>query len=549
MNIVEQIQQALHIFLQETYHLTLSDTRGIETTMNADEKRQQFGDLSSNAALILSTHVGTQPRAIAKEITLTFSHPAVERIDIAGPGFLNIYLTHHAYTTLLEEMTIQKEVFFKPTNVTSVNYNVEFVSANPTGPLHFGHGRGGIIGDVLAKVLSFVGCPTQKEFYVNDAGSQIQKLGQSFKIRCLQALGEDLQLPEDGYQGTYLIELARTCVTQHGAELKKQSDQFFADYAKSYMLTQLQTTLDTYGITFDTWFSEKTLHDTGKIDLAVTRLTDAEYTYEEDGALWFKSTLFNDDKDRVLRKKDGTWTYVAADIAYMLDKVQRGAQHLIMVLGQDHHGYVERLHGIHKALGLNHTSLNIILYQLVSIKEGGQELRMSKRAGRMVTLKDIIDAVGKDVARFFYLNRKADAQLEFDLDLALKKTDENPVYYIQYAFVRILSILKRATEHADLGNINEKDACHITNHEHLILKKIASLKSILYTIASTYQTHLLTYYALELAQLFHSYYSKNKVVDTQDIPTSRARLLTLKQLQMTFACLLDLMGLEKPESM
>jgi len=549
MNIIDQISSKLKKYLIDTFDISSTDLDNLDITLNTDEQRQQFDDIIANAAFILSKKVGKNPRELAETVIKEFSHPAIEKIEIAGPGFLNLYLKPETYVQLLQELTEQQEQFFKPENIKTKQFNIEFVSANPTGPLHFGHGRGAIIGDVLGNIASFVGHPVTKEFYINDAGLQIQKLGESFKARCYQELGKKLTIPEDGYQGEYLINLAKEAVKELGDKLIQKPDKFFVDYAKEKLLAKLQQTLKDYGIEFDIWFSEKALHEQKKIIEVIKKLEKAGYIYEKDGALWFKSTAFGDDKDRVLRKKGGEWTYLAADIAYMLDKAQRGAQQMIMVLGQDHHGYVDRLHGIHKALDLEKSPLDIILYQLVSLKEKGEQVRMSKRAGHIITLQDIIDTVGKDVARFFYLNRKADAQLDFDLDLALKKTEENPVYYLQYAFVRLNSILKRAAEHKELENIGPEDAKGLTEHEQLLLKKIVALKGLLYNITQTYQTHQLTYYALELAQLFHSYYSKNRVVDLEHPERSRARLLLVQQLQMTLGLILKLLGISQPEKM
>jgi len=549
MNIVDQIAEKFIIYLTKTFGITKKNLNSLDITLNTDEQRQKFGDLSTNAALILAKKINKNPREIAQTIVDTFKDSAISKSEIAGPGFVNFYLAPKTYIKLVQELSQQKELFFKPVLLEKKNFNIEFVSANPTGPLHFGHGRGGIIGDVLGNIVNFVGHPVTKEFYINDAGSQIQKLGESFKIRCLQELGQDATLPEDGYKGTYLLKLAKDVVKKHGNSLLKKPDKFFADYAKEELFKQLQQTLENYGIKFDVWFSEKTLHDQNKIEASIKQLDNAGYIYEKDGAIWFKSTDFGDDKDRVLRKKDSAWTYVAADIAYMVDKAERGANQMIMVLGQDHHGYVDRLHGLHKALKLEKSPLDIILYQLVSLKEDGQDIRMSKRAGRMVTLQDIIDAVGKDVARFFYLNRKADAQLDFDLNLALKKTEENPVYYLQYAYVRLNSIIQKASQHKELQNITSEDARGITEHEQLLIKKIISLKELLLSISKNYQTHQLTYYALELAQLFHSYYSKNKVIDLQHIERSRARLLLVQQLKMTLELILKLLGISQPEKM
>lgn len=549
MNTLETIQQDLAAFIQESYKPDNTVINTFNYTINSDESRQQFGDLSCNAALILAKILSKNPREIAQTIADNFKHSLVQNISIAGPGFLNLHFTPTAYKKLLQELKQQHEKFFKPDVINKRHYNVEFVSANPTGPLHVGHGRGGIIGDVLGNILAFVGHDVTKEFYINDAGSQIDKLGQSFKARCYHELGIAMALPEDGYQGDYLVPLAQECVKKNGKNLIDQPDTFFAQYAKEKLLAQQQETLKKFGVVFDLWFSELTLHKEHKIIQAIELLQKNGYLYENDGALWFKSTMLGDDKDRVLRKSDGQWTYVAPDLAYMLNKVERGANQLIMVLGQDHHGYVNRMQGLHTALGLEQEPLEIILYQLVSLKESGQQVRMSKRTGKIVSLEDVIDEVGPDVARFFFLNRKADAHLEFDIDLALKKTEENPVFYIQYAFVRIGSILKKAAEHKSLAHVSANEVQELGAGEQLLLKKIYALKELLASIAHTYNTHQLTYYALELAQVFHAYYGKNKVIDIENIQQSRTRLVLVKQVHGTLDLVLKLLGLQRPEHM
>jgi arginyl-tRNA synthetase len=315
------------------------------------------------------------------------------------------------------------------------------------------------------------------------------------------------------------------------------------------MLDMIKKTLSDYGIEYDVWFSEKDLHQSGSVDAELKKLAKDGFTYEKDGATWFKSTEFGDDKDRVLRRANGEVTYIAADVAYMEDKFKRGADHLIFILGQDHHSYVNRLQGILQATGFGDKPLDVILYQLVALKESGQSLKMSKRAGNIVSLREIIDLVGPDVARFFYLNRKADTHLDFDIDLALKKTDENPVFYIQYAYVRIKSILTKAALEKELRDISIKDAAGLGQAEQLLLKKIMILKELLKNIGQNFQTHLLTYYLVELAQLFHSYYNKNRVIDMDNIPLSRARILLLQQLQKTFELVSKLLEIGTPESM
>jgi len=549
MNSIDCIKKQLFNFLEKHFQIDPTVLERIDFTLNVDDSKQQFGDLSTNAAMMLAKSLQKAPNLIANEIKNNFKSGAIARIEIAGPGFINIYLTQLTYQNLLQELAQQSHSFFKPELTQIENYSIEYVSANPTGPLHFGHGRGGIIGDTLAKILKFAGHNVTREFYINDAGNQMHNLGLTLQARCKQSLGIPAELPEDGYRGEYMIEVANDCLAEHGAAVVNNDVKFFARYAETKLLAIIKQTLKDYGIEFDVWFSERNLHENGEITKAIERLTCAGYTFVAEDALWFRSTDFGDDKDRVLRKSNGDLTYAAADIAYMLSKVERGANHLIMILGQDHHSYAVRVEGFRQALALKQTKLDVILYQLVSLTASGEAVRMSKRAGNFVTLHDIIDEVGKDVARFFFLNRKADSHLEFNLDLALNKTEENPVYYIQYALVRIKGILRKSSEYAELHKINSDDSNAVSEQEHQILKKIIYLKELIQNITRTHQTHQLTYYAIELARQFHSYYSHNKVLDLENIPQSRMRLLLLKQLEQTLGLVLELLGLEQPERM
>ncbi|HEV2916871.1 MAG TPA: arginine--tRNA ligase [Candidatus Babeliales bacterium] len=549
MNCIESIKKAFVDHIKSHYPLDSEILRQIELTINTDERKQAFGDITTNSALILAPIINQQPRVIASQLAQGFTHLLVERTEVAGPGFINIVLKSAAWATLAKELFETDTLFFKPEDKQLPMVNIEFVSANPTGPLHFGHGRGGILGDVLAKVLRFVGYVVNTEFYINDAGAQIEKLGNSFKIRCQQAAGMDIQMPEDAYHGSYLIDLAQGYIHTHGIEGLNKDHMFFAAYAQDHMLLNIKKTLADYGIAFDTWFSEKSLHSSNSIVHALDILEKNGYLYRHEDAVWFRSTVFGDDKDRVVRKSDGTLTYIAADIAYLQNKVDRGAQKLIMVLGHDHHSYATRLETVRQALGLTQIPLDVILYQLVKIKQGDQQVRMSKRKGAIVTLQDVIDTVGSDVARFFYLHRKADAQLEFDLDLALTKTEDNPVYYVQYAYVRTNSILDKAQEVKELQLITPDDMSHIGQEEAFILKKIASLKVLLTDIARHYQTHLLTHYSIELAHAFHAYYRHNRIIDMSNIAKSRARLGLIHGINSTFKTVLSLMGLSTPERM
>lgn len=543
MNSFEKIQSSFISFLQQNFTIPLEIIQAGRFELNCDEDKQLFGDINSNIAMIAAKHLKTNPRALAQTIIDGFKHDMVVKIEVAGPGFLNFFMTPKWYSQLAQEIKTQKDQFFTAGYPASKKINIEFVSANPTGPLHIGHGRNGILGDVLATIYQFLNQDISREFYINDAGAQITKLGLSFKIRCLQELGQDIELPEDAYHGDYLIHLAKKCVQEFTTNLEHQPITFFETYAKEHMLAMQQETLENYGIVFQTWFSEKSLHDHGKVIASIQRLVATGHTYEQEGALWFRSTTFGDDKDRVLKKANGDLTYVAADIAYLLDKFDRGFTQLFMILGHDHHSYKMRLHAIMQALGYDPKNLTIILYQLVHVLQDGVPVKMSKRTGKMITLSDIVEEVGKNVARFFFLNRKADAELEFDLNLALSQSNDNPVFYIQYAYVRTHSIYNKATEEGITILENPSFDLPLSDSEKLILKKICSLKSLLFDIADNHQIHLIAYAAYELATLFHKYYNTHRVIDAEDKNISAQRLHMIMLVQQTLETLFYLMGI------
>jgi arginyl-tRNA synthetase len=553
-SVFELLKSKFFSFLQSHFSLSAQTVAAVELVLQEDANKADFGDMSSNAAMVLARSLGRSPRIIAQEIVQYFSDDLIERIDIAGPGFLNFFLIDAAFVVEAQRYATDLAVALQPEQgYIRRSYSVEFVSANPTGPLHIGHGRGGIIGDVMGNVLRFLGNRVTKEFYVNDAGKQIQTLGQSLLIRCQQVLGERVELPEDAYHGEYLRIMAQEMLAQAPENVRRAIDAqdlcFFSEYAYHRLREEQEATLAEYKIQFDVWFSERILHSSHAVDESIQMLIDRGHTYELDGALWFRSTTFGDDKDRVLRRANGEYTYVAADVAYMLHKLHRGAEQLVMVLGQDHHSYVVRLKGILQALGYRADQLDVILYQLVTVKEDGEVLRLSKRAGRIVSLRDIIQLVGSDVARFFYLHRKADAHLDFDLALALRRTDENPVFYLQYAFVRTGSILERACKHEFLATFSMADAKNFSREERILLRKIFSLKTLLVSIAASYQAHLLTYYALDLAQQFHAFYAAYRVVDVEQIEQSRRRLALVSLVRSQLALCFDLLGICAPEQM
>lgn len=561
MNLISHIKNLLCVIIQDLYAISVLSIPGLDVTIN-DNGNQSFGDMSTNAAMVVAKHAKQNPRVIALQIQaklLEQGEGVIEAVDIAGPGFLNITISQNAWGKVVSALFNNMHGYFKLTaDEKKLRYLIEFVSANPTGPVHLGAGRNGIIGDVLAKTLTFLGHSVDKEYYINDAGSQIGLLGRSLQARCLSLLGQETEVPEGGYVGEYIMELAELCVKEHGKDLINKSEAFFSDYAKTMLLVQIKKTLQEYGIEFDTWFSEQTLHEGGQIEKIFESLKAKEMAYEQDGALWFKSTEFGDDKDRVLRKTSGEVTYIAPDIAYHKNKFDRGYDRLIDILGQDHHGYIKRLKATMEALGYPADHLDVILYQLVSIKIDDEFVKMSKRAGTFTKLQDILDTVGPDVARFFYLNRKADAHLEFDLTTALKKTDENPVFYLQYAYVRASSLIVKAgndsifADYVSLLQQNKLDETvlfGLGENEYNVVKKILSFHSLIRAVSQSYQTHLLAYYALELAHTFHNYYANNRIINSDEVQTTKVRLLMTILVKDALKMCLNLLGVSCPEKM
>ena len=524
-------------FTLVSYHLLL----------NTDSNKKDFGDLNSNVAMQLAKVLKKNPNSVAQEIVLNFKHEALEKIEIAGPGFLNFFLKEISFKDLAITVLKEQESAFKTAH-KSQKISLEFVSANPTGPLHIGHGRGAIIGDVLANIWIFLGHQVTKEYYINDAGAQIGKLGRSLKVRIEQQQGLDSVLQEDAYHGEYLIDLA----IEYLEKYNNLDDNLITNFAKEKLLELICQTLSEYGIDFDVWFSEQSLHSSGVIQKSIQKLTNKNHTFEHEGSLWFRSTTFGDDKDRVIVKQNGELTYVAADIAYMQNKIDRGADRLVMILGHDHHSYVTRLKALQQAMGLEKYQFDIILYQLVKIQKGGERVRMSKRSGNSIMLQDVIATIGKDAARFFYLNRKADADLDLDLDLALQKSETNPVFYVQYACVRIKSVLERAEQFSFFLDINQVDIANldvsIINEKELI-KKMYQLQELLEQIAENFQTHLLAYYTIELAHCLHSYYSKNRIINPADIIGTRMRICVLKTCKIAFETAFKLLGISCPDKM
>lgn len=559
-----------HFYQALNTHFSLTPEQVQPITFQlTDEKEAKMGDIASNAALMLTRILKKNPRRIAEEIISACQKSPelseyIEKIDIAGPGFLNFTLKKNFWNLLLGQLNTPHNFFthdYRASGKSLQKYLIEFVSANPTGPMHLGHGRNAILGDILARVLRYVGHTVDTEFYINDAGSQIGKLGISLKARILQVLdpenshhSSEFEMPEGGYHGEYITDLARELCKHENLEYQaaqEKSSEYYAQYALEKMLELQKRDLLDYGVSIQNWFSEKSLYqknldhpeEQSPIDRVLKILEEKQLVYREDGALWFKATEFGDDKDRVLQKADGSYTYITPDIAYHAHKFDRGYDHIIDILGQDHHGYVLRLKGTMEALGYNSKKLDVILYQLVSLTENDVAVKMSKRAGTFTTVRDIIQTIGKDAARFFYLNKKADAHLEIDLSVALKQSNENPVYYLQYAYVRTGALLKKA-EAAGLSIPDSLDNLDFNFDEILVIKKMAQLRSVLSGIAETYQTHLLAFYALELAHVFHRFYTNNIIIDKSNKEQSERRLALTHAVREVLGLIHELLGLQ-----
>lgn len=518
---------------------------------NDDSFRAEFGDISTNICLLLSKKLKKQPLEIANIIKENFqSIEFIEKIVVAGPGFINIYFFDIIYKNYYKNIIDNKKLLYTKILNNNQKYNIEFVSANPTGPLHIGHGRGAVIGDVIARILLLKGYNISKEYYINDMGSQIDNLGKSLYYQYSLLCGNVIEFPENGYGGEYLIELASDLFKKNNNSLLEYSISWFSLYAKDILLKKIKKTLLNYQIDYSTWFSEKILHDSLAIEVAVKILFEKKYVYYgNEGTIWFKATLFGDEKDRVLKKSNGQWTYTAADIAYFLNKLERGYTNIIMILGQDHHSFKLRIEAIAKAFSFDINNLHIILYQLVTLKNEGEIIRMSKRKGNSIELQDVIDTVGSDVARFFYLQRKADAHLDFDLKEALEKSNKNPVFYIQYALVRIKSILEKSNNFiSDKDYYKNIDNIELNNNEKMLLKKIALFDSLLNQICINFNSHTLAYYALDLASLFHSFYTSYSIIDQDKNITSYRVGLCLIVQEVLEKCT-NLLGICVPERM
>ncbi len=523
-------------------------------------RNEEMGDFATTAALKLAKLLKKPPREIAEEIAGKINEQQeeyFEKIEVAGPGFINFKFTKNFFHESLKSLLQEKHSLLKTDIGKGRKIQVEFVSANPTGPLHIGHGRGAAVGSALCNILKAAGFDVQREFYINDAGLQVKLLGLSVFSRYQQILGNDIPFPEDGYKGDYIELIAKEISDGVGEKYLNQPfdecGEYFTDYAYKMMLADLRKDLEDFGVVFDKWQSEKELHAKGKVNDSLDALRSKELIYEKDGAIWFRSSGFEDDKDRVVKKQDGEYTYFASDICYHKDKLDRGFDTIIDIWGADHHGYIPRIRSVLEAFDLPKEKFKVILIQMVSLLRNGEPVQMSKRAGTFITLREVIDEVGADITKFIFLTRKADSHLDFDLDLAKEQSSENPVFYVQYAFARISSLFRQAAEKEVLSSESEVQGVDLSvlqeDHEISVIKKILQYPMVFEGAALACEPHRITYYLQELAGVFHAYYYKHKIILDDNKALSLARLSLCRGVKIVLEEGLGILGVSAPERM
>ena len=527
-------------------------------------RRADQGDRASNVAMQLARAFSMPPRDIAARIAGSLQEGCqdlLDRVEVAGPGFINLFLSHRWFAEAASQVLQQGERYGAVDLGQGRRVQVEFVSANPTGPLHIGHGRGAAVGDAVARILSFTGWNVKREYYLNDAGLQIETLGRSTQARYFEVCGrsELAPLPEDGYKGDYLLDLAERIRKEEGdrflATPLAESLPWFERYAADHILEGIREDLERFGVLFDSWFSEASLYERDLVSHAMEDLKKRGYAFESNGALWFKSTAFADDKDRVLIRSNGVPTYFASDVAYHHDKfVRRGFDRVIDVWGADHHGYVPRMNAAVKAMGRAPDDFKALLIQLVALKRDGKIVSMSTRAGEFVTLRSVLDEVGVDATRFFFLMRRSDSQLDFDLDLAKKQSSDNPVYYLQYAHARISSLLREWEGRGGDVAVLRRDGTPLPdllfdNREaQALAETLATFPVEMAGASADLAPHVVTAYALNLAGAFHSFYNTNRILG-ESTEVERGRLRLAEAVRIVLATCLGLLGVSAPERM
>lgn len=556
MNIAEQMQTQLKEEIkQAVLKAGLAEEAEIPAVLLEAPKDKAHGDYSTNMAMQLARIAKKAPRQIAEAIqaNMDLSKGSVQKIDIAGPGFINFYMNNSYLTDLVPAVLQAGDSYGRSNAGGNEKIQVEFVSANPTGDLHLGHARGASVGDSLCNVLDAAGYDVTREYYINDAGNQIHNLALSVEARYYQALGLDKDMPEDGYHGKDIIQIGKELADEFGDQFVQASEEdrykTFRAHGLKLELAKLQKDLADFRVHFDVWFSETSLYENGKIDEALNALDEKGHTFEEDGALWFRSMDFGDDKNRVLRKQDGSYTYLTPDIAYHRDKFERGFEKVINIWGADHHGYIPRMKAAVEALGMKPDQLEVEVIQMVQLYKDGEKMKMSKRTGKAVTMRELVEEVGLDAVRYFFAMRSGDTHMDFDLDLAVSQSNENPVYYSQYAYARISSILRQAAEQGLTASASANVALLTSEKEVALLKKIGDFPQVVAESADKRIPHRIANYVHELAAAFHSFYGSQKVVDKENEEASLARLALVQAVQITLKNALKLIGVSAPEKM
>jgi arginyl-tRNA synthetase len=545
-DIIERIEGSIKGAIERLYPEEKMDLHGFVEV----PKDLSHGDFASNIALRLAKKFGLKPIELAKKIEGELLHdPIVEKIEIAEPGFINIFVKKESLSSIIHKILVDGEDFGRNCLKSEEKVMVEYVSANPTGDLHLGHARGAAYGDSLTRVLKYAGIDRLREYYVNDAGNQIEVLAESLYQRYREALKQDFDVSKIGYQGKDVVELAKKIASEVGGRYLDDDSETRIDFFKSIgtelELDKIKKDLSLYRVSFDHYQSELELYRSGKVKAVLEELKKSGHTYFKDGALWLKTTDYGDDKDRVLVKSDGSYTYLLPDIAYHKDKFDRGYERLIDVFGADHHGYIARLKAALSMLGYDSSKLEIEIIQIVRLMEDGVEVKMSKRTGNAVTIRELCEDVGVDVARYFFISKPIVSHLDFDLNLARKHSNENPIYYIQYAFARCSSILKKDHEYSNRDSydllINEKEAS--------LLKQLSQFENALEETVKSREVNVLSNYLYKLAQFFHSYYNDSKVIDPDNSDLTSQRLALIKATSIVIKIGLNLLGIEVKESM
>ena len=523
-------------------------------------KHEGQGDRAANVAMRLAKTLKANPRDIARKIADGLKSDVIEKIEIAGPGFLNVFLSGKFYADSVADILNQGESYGGVNIGQNRRVQVEFVSANPTGPLHIGHGRGAAVGDSVARILKFTGWDVQREYYVNDSGLQITNLGKSTQARYFELLGKnDVPFPENGYKGAYIYDIAREIINLEGRKFLgmplDDSLGYFKKYAADKIMAEIRDDLELFRVSFDKFFPEGYLHENGLVQSAMNELKSNGYAYEQDGALWFRTeSTIGDDKDRVLIRANGIPTYYASDIAYHRDKfITRNFERVIDVWGADHHGYIARMKAAVKAMGKNPDDFIVLLIQLVNLLRDGKIVTMSTRAGEFITLREVLDEAGVDAARFFFLMRRSDSQLDFDLDLAKKQGNENPVYYVQYAHARISGIIREYVARG--GNIDSISADRIpaeifdNKDARELADSLSRWPDAVREASNDLAPQVLTGYVLNLAGIFHSFYNTNRIINEPDSAVKEGRINLVRAAKIVIASCLGLLGVNAPERM